>query len=167
MSFYKRPDVFGEKPLFSYACSFGPGYERFKPAVATFQARMDGHRVALLPAPSVSAIQVRRGTAAPGSSCDDAGSLTLDVNWPRSSIYKLSEIGFYFRVVGGKEPDQIFPLEPISGTIVGQRAQFFFAWLDGHPSAQIPLNLAVEVFAVNKGLQIGASRRFRITEGKR
>lgn len=153
-------------PIFTQACSFEPGYRKFTPSIATFDAKMDGSHVALLQAPRVSAIKIKRGTALPGASCDDAGWLTLDVNWPKSSVYKLGEVGFYFRVLSGKQPDQIFPLEPISGKIVGQRAQFFFVWLDGHPSGQSPLNLEVEIFAVNKGLEIGASSRFRIAEEK-
>lgn len=151
-------------PLFAQACSFAPGYDRFKPSIATFEPKLDGDYVALLPPPTVSRIQVARGTASPGSSCNDAGTLTLDLIWPKSSVYRLSEVGFYFRVLNGEEPDQIFPLHPVSGKIVGQRARFFFVWLDGRPSGQRPLSLEVEVFAVNKGLEIGASRRFRITD---
>jgi len=154
-------------PLFSHACSFAPGYERFTPAVASFESRMDENLVVLLPAPRVGAIQVERGKVAPGASCDDAGSLSLTLDWPASSAYKLKEIGFYFRVVGGKEPDRIFPREPIVGKNVGRQARFFFVWLDGAPSSQTPLKLDVEVFAVNKGLQLGAVRRFRITDAMR
>lgn len=154
-------------PLFAEACSFAPGYEQFKPSIATFTPKLDGNYDALLPPPAVSRIQVTRGKASPGSSCADAGTLTLDLTWPKTSVYRLGEVGFYFRVLNGKEPDRIFPLQPVSGKIVGQRAQFFFVWLDGHPSDQSPLSLDVEVFAVNKGLEIGASRRFRITDEMR
>ena len=151
-------------PLLSYACSFAPRYEKFTPAVAAFEARMAGEPVALLPPPRVGSIRVYRGTASPGSSCDDAGSLVLELNWPKSTGYRLQDIGFYFRVVGGQQPDRIFPLEPVTGTIAGRNVRFAFYWLDGHPSGQIPLKLDVEVFAVNKGLQIGAPWRFRIDE---
>jgi len=154
-------------PLLAHACLFAPGYQRFKPALASFESRTDHGGVALLPAPRVNAIHVARGTASPGASCDDAGSLTLELDWPKASPYKLREVGFYFRILGGKEPDQIFPLEPVSGTVEGQRARFVFIWLDGHPSRQTPLNLDVEVFAVNKGLEIGPSRRFRVTDAMR
>lgn len=79
----------------------------------------------------------------------------------------LDEVGFYFRVLRGKQPDRIFPATPITGKIARQRMQFFFVWLDGHPARQVPLDLEVEVFAVNKGLEIGPSRRFRITDAMR
>ena len=154
-------------PLFGQACSFAPGYDRFKPSIATFEPRLDGDFDALLPPPAVSRIQVTRGTASPGLSCDDAGTLTLDLTWPKTSVYRLSEVGFYFRVLNGKGPDRIFPLQPVSGKIDGQKTRFFFVWLDGQPSSQRPLSLDVEVFAVNKGLEIGASRRFRITDEMR
>lgn len=88
----------------------------------------------------------------------------LELHWPKSSVYKPKDIGFYFRVVSGKEPDRIFPLGPVTGTIDGRTVRFFFAWLDGHPSGQSPLKLDVEVFAVNKGLQIGPAQRFRIDQ---
>lgn len=149
--------------LISQACSFPPGYERFSPSIATFSAKLDRGRVALLPAPTVSRVQVTRGSAAVGSSCDDAGTLTVQLTWPNSSQYKLGEIGFYFRILRGRMPDQIFPLEPITGSIVGNNAEFVFVWLDGHPSTHVPLRLEVEVFAINRGLQIGKARRFWIT----
>lgn len=152
------------RPLLSHACLFAPGYKPFKPAVASFQAKLDGDRIAPLPAPRVGAIRLRRGTASPGSSCDDAGSLVLELHWPEFSVYKLKDIGFYFRVVGGKQPDRIFPRGPVTGTIDGRTARFFFAWIDGHPSAQTPLKLDVEVFAVNKARRTGGVRRFRIDE---
>lgn len=154
-------------PVFSQACSFGPGYEKFKPAVASFEVKLDGDRIAPLPLPNVSGILIKRGAAAPGSSCDDAGTLSLKVSLPKASAYKLKELGFYFRVLSGAQPDQIFPLEPISGRVAGGQAQFYFAWLDGHPSRQQPLNLEVEVFVVNKGLQIGPAKKFRIADEKR
>ena len=161
------PILLALAPVFSQACSFGPGYEKFKPAMASFELKLDGDRIAPLPLPSVSGIQVMRGTAAPGSSCDDAGTLSLNVTLPKASAYKLKELGFYFRVLSGTQPDQIFPLEPISGRISDRKAQFFFVWLDGHPSSQQPLNLEVEVFVVNKGLQIGPSKKFRVVDEKR
>lgn len=86
------PAAFLLCPLLSYACSFAPGYEKLKPAVAAFEARMAGEAVALLPPPRVATIRVYRGTASPGSSCDDAGSLVLELDWPKSAGYRLQEL---------------------------------------------------------------------------
>jgi hypothetical protein len=66
--------------------------------------------------------------------------------------------------VGANRPDKLFPLKPITGTITGQRSRFAFIWIDGHPSEQRLLNLDIEVFAVNKGLEIGPAHRFRIAD---
>ena len=151
-------------PVVSWACSFAPGYEPFRPAPAISEGRIGDDRLALLPAPRVRIIRLTRGTSAGDGMCGDAGQLTLELDWPKSSVYKLGEVGFYFRVLSGQQPDRIFPLIPVTGTVTGQRARFFFVWLDGHPSGQRPLDLEVEVFAVNKGLELGASRSFRLTE---
>lgn len=141
----------------SLACSIA-GYSVFAPNVSAFEPKYDkDENVALLPQPIPKLIGVKRGSAAPGSSCDDAGIIELEVAWPASSEYKLEDVGFYFRVVAGKPPDLIFPLEPAIGRIKGRRMRFLFAWLDGHPSKQLPIDLKVEVFAVNGGLQIGPS----------
>lgn len=125
---------------------------------------MGDDRLALLPAPRVRIVRLTRGTSAGDGMCGDAGQLTLELDWPTSSVYKLVEVGFYFRVLSGQQPDRIFPRIPVTGTVTGQRARFFFVWPDGHPSVQRPLDLKVEVFAVNKGLELGASRSFHITE---
>ena len=152
-------------PIVAQACMFVPGYEAFHPAVATFHERTVNHQQALLAAPDVTVVELVRGSAEAGASCNDAGWLTVNLVWPKTNAYKISEIGFYFRVKG-KTPDQIFPLVPVVGTISGQRSRLRFVWLDGHPSQQKPLNLDVEVFAVNRGLEIGASRRFRVVSEK-
>lgn len=153
-------------PLFAQACSFARGYEHFTPSVAGFEARTDGTGFAVLPAPQVRAVQVRRASGGPGAMCGDVGQLTVELDWPRSSVYRLSEVGFYFRVVDGQQPDRMFPLVPITGKIEGQRAKFFFIWMDVQPADQAPLTLEAEVFAVNKGLEIGAARRFRVSDGR-
>jgi len=154
-------------PLYAQACSFAPGYEPFTPAAASFEPRIENDRMAVLPAPQIASVRVQRGTAASSGMCGDVGQLTLALDWPRASSYRLDEVGFYFRVVKGRQPDRIFPAIPVTGKISGRRAQFFFIWLDGHPSGQVPLDLEVEVFAVNKGLEIGPARRFRITDTMR
>ena len=98
--------------------------------------------------------------------CGGFGQLSLELDWPASSAYRLGEVGFYFRVLGADRPDHIFPLKPITGKLAGQ-ARFHFIWPDGPPSNQQPLNFEVEVFAVNKGLEIGPASRFRVTDDRR
>lgn len=157
------PFILAACPLFAQACSFARGYERFTPDVASFEARTDEEGFALLPAPQVGAIRVKRGSGGPGAMCGDVGQLTVELDWPDGTAYRLNEVGFYFRIVDGQQPDRIFPLVPITGKIEGQRATFFFIWRDVQPKNQGALKLEAEVFAVNKGLEIGAPRRFDIS----
>lgn len=143
------------------------GNEPFVPDVAGFEPKYDkDENIALLPQPTPRLLRVQRGSAAAGASCDDAGIIELELTWSSSSEYKIGEVGFYFRVVSGKSPDEIFPLEPTVGRVVGERMRFVFAWLDGHPSRQLPLDLRVEVFAVNRGLQIGPSVYFLVKSSR-
>lgn len=137
------------------------GYDTFVPDVDSFEPKYDrDENVAGLPQSTPRVLRVQRGSGATDASCNDAGIIELELAWPTSSEYKLEEIGFYFRVVSGTPPDLIFPLVPITGRIERQRMRFAFAWLDGHPSKQLPLELRVEVFAVNRGLEIGPSAYF-------
>ena len=144
------------------ACSFVQ-MQGFEPDFATFQPRRDaqGLRVSL-PAPDVTVLEVTRGSASAGTSCDDAGVVQLRVKWPRGG-YALSEVGFYFRVVGGEDRNHIFPPGPMMGFMRDGGTEFLFAWLDGHPSQQQPLDLRVEIFAVNHGLEIGPATQFNLT----
>ncbi|MCP3889939.1 MAG: hypothetical protein GY702_13870 [Desulfobulbaceae bacterium] len=136
------------------ACSFAPGYFTFEATPSKFQTKMDEGHIALLPAPVASVKSISRGKAAPGASCEDAGIIELIITWPHSP-YGLEEVGFYFQSDNGFEPDLIFPLGPVTGEIKGNQASFMFVWLDGHPKHQKKLDFNVNVFAVNKGLQVG------------
>ncbi len=152
---------------YALACSFEPGYAVFWPDAKAFEFRYDetGEYVALLPQPKVTITNITRGTAAPGSSCADAGVLELTIDWPPSSVYELHEVAFYFRAPIKSLPDLIFPLAPaapLDSYINGNKAKFHFVWLDGHPSQQKPLDFTLEVFAVNEGLEIGKSAKVRV-----
>lgn len=154
-------------PTFVHACKLAQGYEKFAPAVDSFVAKWDGGRVATLPAPEVKVIDVQRGKSQSDAPCPSSGLVTLDVKLPKNSFYKLDEVGFYFRMTSSKRPDQIFPLEPVVGQLLGPRARFAFRWFDDDLEHQRPLNIEVEVFAVNGGLQLGASQKVHVIEAKR
>lgn len=148
------------------ACSFAPGYFEFDVSPSDFEMKMDDGVIALLPAPEVKIDRIKRGSASPGASCDDAGIIYLTVEWPKDSVYKIDEIGFYFQSTNGVDPDLIFPLGPVKGEIKGDKAKFFFVWLDGHPKHQKVLDFKVSVFAVNKGLQLGQPKTISIKAEK-
>jgi hypothetical protein len=144
----------------SLACSFAPTFKSFVPDadfVEKYFEENDGP-VPAVPRSSVSVIRVTRGTSAAGDSCQDAGTVTVRITWPRSSLYPLSDMGFYFRVVSGDDRDHIFPTEPVTPLRTsGTSAELLFPWLDGHPSQHRPLNLKVEVIPISKALHLGPS----------
>ena len=121
--------------------------------------------VAHPPAPLIGAIVVHRGTGSDGASCADAGSLTIELSLPEESAFSLNELGFYFRVVKGENilAGHNVPFSPFSQE--GKHGRFVMFWLDGAPSAQKPLNLVVEAFAITNYLEIGPSTRFEIRSG--
>jgi hypothetical protein len=143
-------------PGASIACSFAPTFQQFegnRPAFERLRSRVESTE---LPLPSVQVIGLQRGIASDGFSCDDAGTLKIRLTWPRNGIYKPSDVGFYFRVISGRTPDQIFPLHPIAPRQWNDyTAEVAFHWLDGHPSEHGALNFRLEVIPVNKGLELG------------
>ena len=52
------------------------------------------------------------------------------------------------------------------GQIKDGKFIFFFAWLDGHPSKQFPLNLDVDALFVTNSLNIGKSTSFNVSDSK-
>jgi len=148
------------------ACSFAPGFILFSVDPNNFESKMENDKIALLPMPEVQIDNITRGSAAPGASCDDAGILELTISWPEDSTYKLNDIGFYFQISSGSDPNYIFPLEPIVGTIKKNQSKFTFIWLDGDPKNQKEINLNLNIFAVNKGLQVGQPTVVKIKANK-
>ena len=157
------------------ACSFVGGAKPFHPTLKRWQQHAGpaqktngakGDYWERVPQPIVKVIEITRGTTAPGSECSDAGTISLEISLPKSSTYSISEFAFYFRVQSGQLPDAIFPDAPLVGVIKDGKAQIFLAWLDGHPSTQLPLDLKVEMFLVTNDLKIGASTFFEVKDGK-
>ncbi len=154
------------------ACSFS-GFDLFKPTLERWeehpgpaQKGEKGDYWEKVPAPVVKVSGVTRGSNAPGSSCSDAGTLALEMSLPEASTYSIDEFGFYFRVKSGKLPDAIFPDVPMIGVIEKGKSNILFAWLDGHPSRQVELDLEIEVFLVTNDLNIGPSTVFTVKAGK-
>ena len=97
------------------------------------------------------------------ASCDASGLLTLTVEWPRGTDYKLRELGFEFRVVGGDDALSIFPSQPLAGRVEGRRSEFVFLWTDGPPAQQARIDLLVEVRAITADNRRGPPARLRIS----
>lgn len=155
------------------ACSFG-GASLFEPTLDRWEQHAGprqknpnakGDYWERVPTPHVRVMKVTRGTTSPGSSCSDAGTIELEISLPESSTYNIREFGFYFRVISGRLPDEIFPDAPLVGEVKNGKVTLFLAWLDGHPKYQFPLDLSVEVFMVTNSLNVGRSSIFKIKSG--
>ncbi|GAA6166167.1 hypothetical protein NBRC116590_38710 [Pelagimonas sp. KU-00592-HH] len=144
------------------SCTFDGSF-RFEPDLQNWRPFDEaGEYLGSLPAPSVRVLEVKRGKEPAGMTCDDAGTISVSVSLPEGTRYSLKDLGVYFRTIGGTAPDIIFPSSPVVGEINGSEYRFLFAWLDGHPSQQIPIDLEVEIFFVAKDLALGASVLQRI-----
>ena len=114
-----------------------------------------------LRAPALEMVSLTRGING-RASCDASGLLTMSVEWPRGTDYKLRELGFEFRVVGGEDRLSIFPKAPVTGRVDGRRSEFVFLWQDGPPAQQQPIDLVVEVRAVTPDNRRGPPAQLRI-----
>nr|WP_298155424.1 hypothetical protein [uncultured Pseudoxanthomonas sp.] len=139
------------------ACNLSTGTAPF--AVAGTPAVDAG---AALRAPALELVSLTRGIDG-RASCDASGLLTLSVEWPRGTDYKLREIGFEFRVSGGEDTLSIFPATPVTGRVDGRRSEFVFLWQDGPPAQQSPIDLVVEVRAVTPDNRRGPPAQLRVT----
>jgi len=139
------------------ACNLSTGTTPF-PAAGTASTLVDDG----LRAPGLEVVSVTRGVDG-RASCDASGLLTLSVEWPRGTDYKLRELGFEFRVVGGDDTLSIFPREPVAGRVDGRRSEFVFLWQDGPPSQQVPIDLVVEVRAVTADNRRGPPAQLRVS----
>ena len=147
---------------------FRPTLERWDqhPGPAQEDPESKGDFWEKVPAPAVRVVGITRGRSDDGSSCEDAGTVSFEISLPEESTYTIDEFAFYFRVSGRQEPDEIFPSVPVLGVVEGRAARVSFAWLDGHPARQSPLDMTVEVFLVTNDLTIGPSTVFRVRAEK-
>lgn len=105
--------------------------------------------------------EIVRGIGPKHSSCDDTGLLTVVIEWPRGR-YKLRDIGFEFKVVGGQTPYPIFPEGPMQAPMNGRKTDFLFMWREGEPAQQKPIDLQVEVRAVTRDNKRGPPARILV-----
>jgi hypothetical protein len=138
------------------ACNLSTGTTPFVVAAAPAEDAGDGLR-----APALEIVNLTRGING-RASCDASGLLTVSVEWPRGTDYKLRDVGFEFRVVSGEDRLSIFPMAPVTGRVDGRRSEFVFLWQDGPPAQQGPIDLVVEVRAVTPDNRRGPPAQLRI-----
>ena len=140
------------------ACTLKSGVSEFKPQLTETSASADE-----LKAPGLELVSITRGVGTRHSSCDDTGLLSIRVEWPRGTDYKLRDIGFEFRVVSGETSYQIFPQGVVSSRVDGRGSEFLFMWRDGPPGEQQPINMQVEVRAVTADNRRGPPTRLSVS----
>lgn len=140
------------------ACNLSTGTTPFAVAAAPAAEAETGDG---LRAPALEMVSLTRGING-RASCDASGLLTVSVEWPRGTDYKLRDLGFEFRVVGGEDRLSIFPKAPVTGRVDGRRSEFVFLWQDGPPAQQGPIDLVVEVRAVTPDNRRGPPAQLRI-----
>jgi hypothetical protein len=113
-----------------------------------------------LKSPVVELVSLTRGVDG-RASCDASGLLTVRVEWPRGTDYKIRDLGFEFRVVGD-DALAIFPSAPVVGAVDGKRSEYVFLWKDGPPAQQARIDLVVEVRAVTADNRRGPPAKLRI-----
>ena len=104
-----------------------------------------------VPTPVVEHELIRGTNDNAGGSCEDAGIIKLNLSLPDGSKYRIQELGFYVRVLEGSYPTNI----PKTPFMVDHTGVAMFPWLDG--SGKTPINLKLEVFAINQAMVIGKS----------
>ncbi len=141
------------------ASVFRPSLERWDrhPGPAQKDPSSKGDYWEKVPRPVIRIARITRGLSDDGSSCADAGTITLEISLPASSTYSIDEFAFYFRELSGRDLAAIFPSVPLLGSVEGDKARVTLAWLDGHPTRQSDIDLEVEVFLVTNDLTIGPS----------
>lgn len=139
------------------ACSLSTGTTPFAVAGAPTVEAGDALR-----APALEVVSLTRGING-RASCDASGLLTLSVEWPRGTDYRLRDLGFEFQVIGGDDRLSIFPKTPVAGRIDGRRSEFVFLWQDGPPAEQRTIDLIVEVRAVTPDNRRGPPAQLRIS----
>ncbi len=155
----------------AHACSpvssalFKPTLERWeqKPGPKHQDSEASGDYWEKVPAAIVKVVEVQRGTRSTGYSCDDVGRIVLEVALPANSSYNIREFGFYTRVTGGADPEEIFPALPVSGFFEEGKTRLIFSWFDGAPKDQKPLDMIVELILVTNDLSIGPSTSFEVS----
>lgn len=122
----------------------------------------EGLMLERLPAFEVTLKDVRRSPGRDAMPCGEYGSITVQIDWPAASLYRLDEVGFYFRMVDAANEKDIFGPWPVVGKITGNSMRLFFVFDDEEPKTRKPWNLTIEAFAVNAMMEIGPVTRFQL-----
>ena len=152
----------------AFACSRSPSMRAFTANQKEFQKTHDFPEALVVPMPVVKVTAVQRATSNSSGSCEAYAFVDIDVSVPESSAFKLAELGLVFRSETGKPQDAFmafpnFPVTSLSTKANGKVAHFSFGLIDPLAARNKPFALKLDVFAINRGLQVGASTTVLIT----
>jgi len=150
----------------AFACDVPDSVMSYRPSKKLVRVKMretsKGLMPERLPAFDVSLKDLRRSPGRDAVPCGELGSIKVQIDWPASNLYRLNEVGFYFRIVDAVNPVDIFGAGPVVGKIEGNSMQLIFVFDDEEPKRREPWNLTVEAFAVNAMMEIGPAVRFQL-----
>ncbi len=117
-----------------------------------------------IPAPVVAVREVVRGTVPPGTTCDDAGRIRIEVAMPENAAGSLDDFGIRFRASDPKNRYAfIFPDIPlVPGKTSDGTYEIFLVWLDGSPIRQGTIDMTVDAVLVTADRRNGPATRFRV-----
>lgn len=150
----------------AFACDAPDSVMSYRPSKKLVQVKMRETSKGLmrerLPAFDVSLMDLRRSPGRDAVPCGELGSVKVQIDWPASSLYRLNEVGFYFRIVDAVNSVDIFWAGPVVGKISGNSMQLIFVFDDDEPKRREPWNLMVEAFAVNAMMEIWPVVKFKM-----
>jgi len=122
------------------------------------KVRAESVDYAHLPAiPKVTAELVKVTRANHRYSCDFSAELQVKLTWKAESKLRLEDYGFYFKVVEGPYKYDALSGVPLKPTMKDGVGYFTFHVPDKPLEHHAPIDMKVEVFGVDKYLQIGPS----------
>lgn len=138
----------------AWACSVGLGLVAYEPAAKGTAAREPSPPWKPVLAPSVRVVRIQLPTSTVAGNCSAYAYATIEVTMPAESDFAAKDLGFVFRSPVPQDPYLSFPSLPITSKQVsrdGATLTFRFGFEPKNESVPI------EVFAINKALQVGPS----------
>lgn len=138
----------------AWACSVELGLVAYEPAAKGTAAREPSPPWKPVPAPSVRVVRVQPPTSTVDGNCGAYAYATIEVSAPVESDFAAKDLGFVFRSPVSQDPYLSFPSMPITSKQVSEDGATLIFRFGFEPQNE---SVPIEVFAINKALQVGPS----------